>query len=146
MITPLLIWMAIIGAAIAVHYWIIEVKKQKPVYWMHVVSRILYGGGFIALFTGYPFSTEQDPVWLLMFMLFSWLLFFNYGLNLARIKFAGRQIPFYHLGDGSRWDRFSKKLFPLSVIFYFRCFLFVIGLMNYLFYWDRSFWLMVKYG
>lgn len=98
----LLLWFAYIAADIAINYYIIEKRKERPNY---LLLNIIRGGAFI-VYGAFIWNTQANwyTFYLFVFCVTSFWLMFDLVLNTIRGKH-----PLY-IGPESGWiDRFGVK-------------------------------------
>lgn len=122
-------WITIVILATFVHFFLIEVMRDRPRYLHWAFLRVFFGLLYIA-----PFQLLTFWEWALLvtFQLTSHFVIYNPGLNKLRdLKYvnmawnggvaAVRRFPFWYLGEDSGW--LDKVLIKLGPVFY-RCFYF----------------------
>lgn len=123
--TILIALLFLYGCEIRRNYVIIEIDKQRPVYWRSAVLRIFVGFIFwIASPFMWPAMTWWQWWGMIPMMALSFWFIFDYGLNLARnVK------PLYYINPkGSFLDRFQHKHPNSYVWFWWKFILMLWGL------------------
>lgn len=125
--TVIFCWLFLIYLEIARNFYLIENRKQRPVYWQSNVGRVVVGFVFWIISPWFIWPSMNYWHWwgMVPMMLLSFWFFFDYGLNVVRqVK------PFYYLNpEGSFLDRFQCNYPNSYVWFWWKLMLMITGVM-----------------
>jgi hypothetical protein len=127
MMIVFIIYMFLIFLEIYRNYYIIEIKKRRPVYWRSTWLRLTVGAAFwfgSLIFSSMPYWSRWGMI--PMMVLTFWFVF-DYGLNIVRKK-----KPFFYLNPNGSWlDKFQYNSTGTFSWFWWKLFLMIGGLLLY---------------